>query len=250
VTTVGLLECDHVSASRRDIAGDYADMFRAMFAAHVPAVDLVAFDVIGGAPLPALDACDAWLVPGSRHSVYDDDRPWIPPLAAFVRAAHAGGRPLAGVCFGHQMVAHALGGRVEPAPGGWGAGVAEVRLRPGAAEPWMDPPADRLALHFMHQDQVLALPPGGVALGGSDHCPVALLRVGSLVGVQAHPEFVPAYTDALLAARVAAIGDDEVAAARASLSRPTDEGTMARWLGRALGAPVSPAWAPPGPAAR
>src|SRR5262245_16666177 len=141
VTTVGLLDCDHVSPKMADIAGDYADMFRSLFAAHAPDIELVPCDIVGGDSLPDLDVCDAWLVPGSRYSVYDD-QPWIPPLAAFVRAAHAAERPLAGVCFGHQMVAHALGGRVAPAPGGWGAGVADIRVPKGVAagEPWMDPP--------------------------------------------------------------------------------------------------------------
>ena len=118
---------------------------------------------------------------------------------------------------------------------GWGAGIRRVVV--DAPEPWMDPPADKLALHFMHQDQVAELPPGGVVLGRADHCPAALMRVGeSMVGLQAHPEFTPAYTDVLLADRVARIGEDEVVAARAGLSQPTDEATVARWIGRVLSA--------------
>src|SRR5690606_14945934 len=71
---------------------------------------------------------------------------------------------------------------------------------------------------------VEVLPAGAVVLGHAEHCPVAVLRVGeSMVGVQAHPEFPAAYVDALLADRVARIGDDEVATARASLAQPTDE---------------------------
>jgi hypothetical protein len=64
---------------------------------------------------------------------------------------------------------------------------------------------------------------------------VALLSVGpAAMGVQAHPEFTPAYTDALLVDRVARIGDDEVAAARAGLGQPTDEAVVARWMARVL----------------
>lgn len=229
--SVGILECDHVSRSRRSIAGDYTDMFRRLFAAHAPGAALVAFDLPAGAPLPPVDACDAWLVGGSRHSV-GDDVPWIPPLVAFVREAHATGRPLAGVCFGHQVVAHALGGTVARCDG-WGAGIKRITVTRPAS--WMEPPAGSLALHFMHQDQVTALPPGGVTLAAADHCPVAMLQVGCLVGIQAHPEFTPPYTDALLAARAAALDDDELAAARAGLTQPTDEPTVARWLARALG---------------
>jgi GMP synthase-like glutamine amidotransferase len=116
---------------------------------------------------------------------------------------------------------------------GWGAGVATIAV--DAAAPWMDPRAEKLALHFMHQDQIVDLPPGGEVLGHADHCPVAVLSVGpAAMGVQAHPEFTPAYTDALLADRVARIGDDEVAAARARLALPTDEATIVRWMARVL----------------
>jgi GMP synthase-like glutamine amidotransferase len=232
VTTIGFLECDHIDERFRPVGGgDAVDMFRALFAAHAPGVELVPYDVIGGEPLPGPGACAGWLCPGSRHSVYDD-LPWIAPLSAFVRDVHAAGVPFFGVCFGHQLVAHALGGRVARSARGWGAGVEQVRVTEHA--PWMEPRADGLALHFMHQDQVEELPPGGVVLGSTDHCPVALLQVGSLVGVQAHPEFTPPYTDALLVDRVARIGDDEVAGARASLAQPTGEATVARWIERVM----------------
>jgi GMP synthase-like glutamine amidotransferase len=232
VTRVGLLECDHVAERHRGVAGDYVDMFRALFAVHAPHVELVPFDVVGGELPAAPDACDGWLCTGSRHSV-GDDLDWIPAVAGFVRRVHDAGVPFAGVCFGHQLLAHALGGRVVRARSGWGAGIRRVGV--DGHEPWMDPPASTLRLHFMHQDQVEVPPPGAVVLGRADHCPVALMRVGaSMIGVQAHPEFTAAYADALLADRVARIGEAEVAAARAGLRQLTDEATLARWLGRVL----------------
>lgn len=246
-TRIGVLECDHIAERFRGVAGDYRDMFRTLFAAHLPEADipeLVPFDVIGGELPPGPDACDGWLCTGSRHSAYDD-HDWITALLGFVRAVRDDGVPFVGVCFGHQVLARALGGRVERARTGWGAGVERVEVVAPEPEPWMDPPADRLALHFMHQDQVTVVPPGGEVLGRAEHCPVALLRVGErMVGIQAHPEFPAAYVDALLADRVPLIGEREVAAARAGLAQRTDEGTVARWMARILGVlePVRPLW--------
>lgn len=228
MTRIGLLEVDHVDERHRAIAGDALDMFTALLTPHAPGIELVPYDVIGGELPDSPDACEGWVVPGSRHSVYDDHG-WIAKLSAFVRDVRDAGAPFAGICFGHQLLAHALGGRVARAASGWGVGNHMISVdRP---EPWMAPPAGTLSLHFMHQDQVEALPPGGEVLGGADHCPVALLRVGgSMVGIQAHPEFPAAYVDALLVDRVARIGDDEVARARAGLACPTDEVTVGRWL--------------------
>jgi GMP synthase-like glutamine amidotransferase len=233
-TVVGVLECDHVDERHRPIAGDTIDMLRTLLGPSAPGLELVPFDVIGG-ELPADPAvCDGWICPGSRYSVYDD-LPWIHRLAGFVRDVRDAGSPFVGICFGHQMLAHALGGRVAKAASGWGVGTQRVLV--DRRRPWMDPPTGKLALHFMHQDQVQELPPGAAALGRSDHCPVALMAVGdSMAGIQPHPEFPAAYVDALLADRVARIGEDEVAAARAGLAQPTDESTVARWFARVLGA--------------
>ncbi|MEY2571426.1 MAG: hypothetical protein QOE63_1776 [Acidimicrobiaceae bacterium] len=218
---VGLLMCDHVDGRFRAIAGDYDDMFGALFSD----LDLVPYDAVGGVLPKAADDCDAWLLTGSRHSAYDDE-PWISALSAFVRDLHVAGAPTVGICFGHQLLAHALGGRVERAASGWGVGAHAIER--SADLEWR--------LLFMHQDQVVALPDDGVVLGSTDHCPVAALQIGpSMVGVQAHPEFSADYERALLDLRVERIGEAKVAAARASLDAPTDERAAASWLAAFMG---------------
>jgi GMP synthase-like glutamine amidotransferase len=222
---VGLLECDHVDERFRDASdGDYLQLFARLFGAHAPDLELRPYDVIGGELPAAPDECDGWVCTGSRHSAYDD-LPWIAGLLDFIRAVAASGRPYVGICFGHQALAQALGGRVERSPDGWGAGVRPLALADGTS----------LRLHFMHQDQVVELPPGGEALGSADHCPVAVLAVGDrLLGIQAHPEFTDAYTEALLVDRELRIGVEATADAMATLGGPTDDGAAARWIGRFL----------------
>lgn len=229
---LGLLECDHVSERFRHLSGDYADMFAALLAGAAPEMTVVRFDVCRDDRPAAVDDCDAYLCTGSRRSVYDPDG-WIGELASFVRQAHDAGVPFVGICFGHQMLAEALGGKVERAAGGWGVGVHEIGIaRP---EPWMAPAAHRCRLQFMHQDQVVRLPPGGRVLGRTDHCPVAMLAVGdTMLGLQAHPEFTVPYADALLAERAELIGVERASAARRSLATPTDEDLVAGWIVHAL----------------
>jgi GMP synthase (glutamine-hydrolysing) len=95
----------------------------------------------------------------------------------------------------------------------------------------MDPPADTCRLLYMHQDQVVAIPEDAVVIARTDHCPVAMLRVGrTMLGVQAHPEFRATYIRALLDTRAERIGEDETDAARRSLDAPTDADRMGKWL--------------------
>jgi GMP synthase-like glutamine amidotransferase len=104
-----------------------------------------------------------------------------------------------------------------------------------APRPWMAPEAGSLRLHFMHQDQVVALPPGATVVGSAEHCPVAVLAVGErMLGIQAHPEFTDAYSAALLADRELRIGTEATAEAAATLGGDTDDGPAARWIGRFL----------------
>jgi GMP synthase-like glutamine amidotransferase len=225
---IGVLECDHVAARYLPIAGDYRDMFRTMVEAADPDAEVVLFDARAGS-LPATpDACDAWLCTGSSASVYDGE-PWIDALGTFVRAVHAARVPFVGICFGHQLIAHALGGRTERATTGWGAGAIPMELTDAA--PWMSPALPSATLLYSHQDQVTALPPGGRVLASAPHCPVAMLAVDDdVIGIQAHPEFGVDYVRALLEDRVDRIGEAGTALALDSLQQPTDEAVVARWI--------------------
>jgi GMP synthase-like glutamine amidotransferase len=225
--SVALLECDHVDAEVRGIAGDYGDMFSNLFSDHAPEVVLDHVDVVGGAVLPELGAHDGIVITGSRQSV-GDDLPWIDDLAELVVRAHERDVPVVGICFGHQLIAHALGGRVDRTPAGWGVGVHHAIIT--APRAWMAPTSSGFDLLVSHQDQVTAVPRGGTVLATSEHAPVAAFEVGSLLGFQGHPEFVAAYADALMARRVERIGAEAIDRARGTLSRPTDHATVARWI--------------------
>lgn len=231
--SVALLECDHVDPDVRHVAGDYAAMFSRLFSEFAPAIAFDHIDVVGGDALPELGVHDGILITGSRQSV-GDDLPWIDDLGQLVVRAHAAQVPLVGICFGHQLIAHALGGHVDRAPAGWGVGVHHATVT--APRDWMVPSSTGFDLLVSHQDQVTALPPGGTVLATSDHAPVAAFEVGSLLGFQGHPEFVPAYADALMDRRVERIGTVAIDAARGTLARPTDHGTVARWIEGFLGA--------------
>ncbi len=228
---IGLLECDHVLERFRHIAGDYRDMFGAMFNRHAPQITLRPFDVCNGELPSSLDACDAYLATGSRFSAYDDVD-WIHSLRDFVRRLRDAGKPFVGVCFGHQILAEALGGKVTKAATGWGVGVHNVEvMKSEPPELWMRPEQSSCGLQYMHQDQVARLPEDAVVIGRSDHCPVAMFRAGdSMLGVQAHPEFPKAYSEALLLDRIERIGEERVKVALASLSQPTDESVVAKWI--------------------
>lgn len=233
---IGLLECDHVDDRYRPIAGDYRNMFAALLSEPLPDAELVAYDAAAGVLPAAPDECDAWLCSGSRFSVYDD-LGWIGELASFVRKVADAGTPFVGICFGHQLIAHALGGRTERAESGWAAGAH--RLDVVRTEPWMQPPRTSLNLLFMHQDQVRRVPDGGEVLACTVHCQIAVLRVGeSMLGIQAHPEFGAPYLEALLDACVARIGEERTATARRSLATSTDERVAATWMVRFLRGPA------------
>jgi GMP synthase-like glutamine amidotransferase len=225
---LALLGCDDVPQRFRRIAGGYRDMFENVLRPHIPDLALTWIDLYNGEAPPAPAAFDAFVCTGSRCSVYED-RPWINGLKTFVRDAHEARVPFVGICFGHQMLAEALGGKVEPAEYGWGIGVHGMQIL--RAEGWMVPDLDRCRLQYMHADQVQRMPEGSTLLASAAHCPVAMFRVGdTMLGIEGHPEFPAAYEEALLRARRERIGAERVDAALATVNETTDEAIVGAWI--------------------
>jgi GMP synthase-like glutamine amidotransferase len=227
---IGLLACDEVAERFRDIGGGYQRMFENLLSPHVPGLRLTRFDVRAG-QLPA-DArlCDAWITTGSRASVYDD-APWIRAAEAFVRDVAESDRPFVGICFGHQLLARALGAEVKRAAGGWGVGVIPMRIL--HTESWMTPARSVVHLQYMHADQVTAPPDGATLLGDAPHCPVAMFQLGAgLLGIEAHPEFPAAYARALIDDRRERIGERAADDALSRVDERTDSDVVGAWIAR------------------
>lgn len=225
---IGLLECDHVLPELRHIAGDYRDMFLDF----LPGPEWVFFDVCKGQFPSPDDDCDAYLCTGSRFSVYDEVD-WILELKSFVKNIYNSDKKFIGVCFGHQMLGEALGGKVKKAESGWNVGVHAFEILQPA--PWMSPFQPRLNLMMMCQDQVVQLPPGSTVLARTAHCPVGMFHVGAnMLGIQGHPEFPKTYEARLLEMRRDRIGSEKVDAALKSLDLPVDAAPIAAWIGHFL----------------
>ena len=225
---IGLLICDHVRGKFLGISGDHDDMFVRMFAGY-PDVEIVPYDAINGELPVDLHECDAWMATGSRYSV-NDDYQWIRDLEDFVRRVAASAVPLVGICFGHQLIASALGGSVVESERGWGVGVKEVEIVTGLD--WVDPGIESYRVLNSHADQVDVLPPGARVLGWNEHCPVSMMGVGdTILGIQGHPEMDPAFTEALIRDRLGSnIPEETAVAALESFEHDPDTKMLADWM--------------------
>ena len=229
---LGILQTGKVNEALVGSFGEYPDMFARLYRAADPRIEPRSYAVVDG-ELPGSPAeCDAWLITGSRHGVYDG-LPWIEPLKAFLRRARAEGVPIIGVCFGHQIMAEAFGGRAEKSDKGWGVGVQEYAL--GTLPGWMEDAPVRMAVHVLHQDQVTAVPADATCLASSPFCDYAMLAYGDpeapeAISIQSHPEFDEPFMRAL----VERIGGDRIPpetaeAALASLGAPVASADFVRW---------------------
>ncbi len=134
--------------------------------------------------------CDGWLITGSRHGAYED-HPFIPPLEQFIRDAYAAHVPVVGICFGHQIIAQAMGGRVERYEGGWSVGPTTY-----------DFGGEAFTMNAWHRDQVVEKPQGAQVVASNDFCQnAALLYDDRMFTVQAHPEFPNSFVDGLMRTR-------------------------------------------------
>jgi GMP synthase-like glutamine amidotransferase len=221
---IGLLRTGAPPPDLADRFGPYDGMFERLLG---PGFAVRAYDIQGGEAPPSPEAHPAFLITGSAAGVYEP-LPWIAPLLGFLREAK-GRAKLVGICFGHQAMAEALGGRVEKSERGWGIGLQGYELWERA--PWMgEAPPATIAVPVSHQDQVVVPPPGARILAGNAFTPFGMLEWenGSALSMQFHPEFEPDYAQALIEHRRARVPAPD--AAIASLERPNDRALVAEWI--------------------
>lgn len=185
---IGILQAGHAPQNIIDSEGDYEHLFRRLLAGK--GFDFQTWNVVDmDFPASPRDA-DGWLITGSKHGVYED-HDFIAPLEDLIRDITRSDRPLIGVCFGHQIIAQALGGDVRKFDGGWSVGNTEYSGALGA-----------LHLNAWHQDQVITPPDGAKTLAGNDFCAHGvLLYEGKALTIQPHPEFASSVIGGLIATR-------------------------------------------------
>ena len=218
--TIGILQCGHAPDALRDTHGDYDTMFERLLGNDDFAYRTYA--VVDGTLPGNVNAADGWLITGSRFGVYED-HPWIAPLEAFLRAAYAAAVPMVGICFGHQVLAQALGGKVEKFAGGWSLGAVDYTVTDQSVAG-----QGTTRLLAFHQDQVVAPPPGATVTGSTPFCRYAFLAYGTrAISMQPHPEFTQAYVEDLLTARRELLPETRVQAARARSGEALDASRVA-----------------------
>ncbi len=225
---LGILRTDTVRPEWAGDFGQYPDMFVNLLGRADPSMEFVTYDVESGQYPDDLDEVDAYLITGSKSSVYDD-KPWIPPLIAFVQEIAAQDKKIIGICFGHQLVAQALGGKTEKSDKGWGAGLHTHTFTETPA--WHDGGDADLNILVSHQDQVVKNATGAKVLASSDFCENAVCQIGDqILTFQGHPEFIPEYSRAIMEFRRELFGEAVYHAGVASLTGEQQGDRVARWV--------------------
>ncbi|MBX2882833.1 MAG: type 1 glutamine amidotransferase [Granulosicoccus sp.] len=212
---IGILQCGRAPEEIRDKHGDYDAQFEQLLA-HDD-LSFQTWAVLDNELPSSIDDADGWLITGSKFGVYED-HPWIPPLEKFLRDAYAKKIPIVGICFGHQILAQALGGKVIKFPGGWSVGHVDYTLQDNT----------QVGVIAFHQDQVVELPEGATVTGSTDFCEYAFISYGNqALSMQPHPEFDEAFLQDLLAVRSSTLPESIVQRAQDRTGQPLARQRMA-----------------------
>lgn len=207
---IGILQTGHAPEEMLATSGDVAPYFERMLERF--GFDFATYNVVDLEFPDAITDCDGWIITGSKHGAYEDHA-FIPPLEAMIRDVYAADIPLVGICFGHQIIAQALGGKVEKFDGGWAVG--------NTAYDWN---GDTVHLNAWHQDQVVTRPADATVYASNEFCENAALVYGNRVfTTQPHPEYGSDFIGGLVAHRgKGVVPDDQLNAAREGLAKPDD----------------------------
>ena len=229
---IGLLEAETLPERVVARFGSYGNMFEQRLRRRDASLEFRYYAADQGQLPTNLDECDAYIITGSRFNAYDRD-PWIENLKAFVRDLDRTRKRCLGICFGHQLIAAALGGKVELSDKGWGIGVAKFNVY--AQAPWMTEQLNAFTTLVSHQDQVTALPPRSTLFAANDFCPNGGFILGNhIFTLQGHPEFTPEYLGQLIRRRSTVIGNEKSSNTLKLLDKYNDQGVALELVHRFL----------------
>ncbi len=199
---IGILQCDNVRSTLSAQYGEYPTMFEDRIRANCDAPDeleFVTYAAHDGMLPTEVDECDAYIITGSRASVLELDEIWIHQLQNFIVRLSKANIKTVGICFGHQIMALAMGGKVERADNGWQIGIHYNEVQ--EYSDFMDPKTGGFNITMFCEDQVVKPGDDAKVIAKSDKCEYAMLQYGeNMLSTQGHPEFTPDFTKALLAA--------------------------------------------------
>ncbi|MCY3769170.1 MAG: type 1 glutamine amidotransferase [Gammaproteobacteria bacterium] len=233
ILKIGLLLCDDVAPDDQPQYGTYTEMFQNSLDPDAQSIALEPIRCFEGETLPVPEQYDGYVISGSRYSVYED-RFWIKRLMQFVRDCWDQNVKMVGICFGHQLIAHALGGKTVKADAGWGFGIQSAAVT--EKQPWMtnfgDLNGDHYNLVVIHQDQVLEIPPHFRAVAKNDFCPNSMIVGGNtMLGIQGHPEFSKEFCAFRAEFRKETIGQELYESTLHSLAeKDVHAGTILGWV--------------------
>jgi len=218
---LGLLLCDHVPDELASTFTDYPDMFSQAFASTHTNIEWYVFDVTKKELPIRPSVCDGYLISGSRCSVNGNEH-WLLPLLLFSKQVHDADVPIVGLCFGLQILAKALKGKVEKARQGWGIGHKQYRVHANKSELSLEA-GSSITVPVCHQDQITRIPTGAIRIASNGHCEnFMILFDNHTLGIQGHPEFDDRYLDALIEYKKSELADVEYRTAKQSTSHPAD----------------------------
>lgn len=226
---INILLCDTFPGLLPSYIESYESMFFQLFDSIRADITYQVYNVKKSNFPAEISRDELYLITGSNSGVYED-ADWIKELICFVQKLHTNEAKLTGICFGHQLIAKALGGKVTKSEKGWGTGIRTSRIISSKALSYF--PTGEMSIHYNHHDQVVKLPGEAELFATSEFCPHEGFMVGDhIITFQGHPEYTSDYNRHLILNHAQDEPENVKATALESINSKVAQGDLAaKWM--------------------